>query len=206
MRMKLILAVTSPTAFLNVGKNLSIELTLASLKSMEPSHPITIAVDQSQSEALSDLLLTRDLDVEILICEPRDARSFAEGLMPSCLDIDALIIHDASRPLVNQAQFEAVLAAFTNEIDAVRPVMTFTETLKILNADSVIQKTLDRTSVLRISTPELIRVSAIDFTGPDCGWFLPLQKGARTLCIEGDSDGLRINTVEDRDLIELSKD
>jgi hypothetical protein len=108
--------------------------------------------------------------------------------------------------LTNKKQFEDVIAAFSEETDAIRPAISFTETLKILDSNSVIRETLDRSSVLRISTPELIRVSAIDFAGTDCGWFLPLKKGARTSHIDGSPDGLRINTVEDRDLMELSTD
>lgn len=204
--MKLVLAVTSPTAFLQVNQGLSIEMAIAALKSLDPSTLLTIAISQSQSESLQDFLRDRSLNVEVLICEPTDTRSFAEELESSCRDFDALIIHDASRPLTSRAQFAAVLAAFNDDTDAVRPAMEFTETLKILDSDSVIKKTLDRSTVNRISTPELIRISAIDFKGTDCGWFLPLKESARTLHIQGTPDGLRMNTVEDRNLLELSQD
>ena len=203
MRMQLILAVTSPTAFLKVGKALSIDLAMESLTTVGTSLPLTIAVNQGQSIALRDFLRDRNLDVETLICEPADTRSFADALLPGCTDFDALLIHDASRPFTSRLQFDGVLAAFKDGTDAVRPAMAFTETLKILDAHSVIKKTLDRSTVLRISTPELIRVSAIDFPGIDCGWFLPLRKGARTLQIEAVPEGLRINSVEDRDLMEI---
>lgn len=206
MRIQSILAVTSSTAFLNVGKSLSIDLAMDTLKSVDTSPPLTIAVDQKHSQVLSDHFRNLNLNVEILKCEPRDARSFADALQSNCLAFDAILIHDASRPFTSKAQFEGVLAAFSNEIDAVRPAMAFTETLKILDADSVIQKTLDRSSVLRISTPEMIRVSAVDFTGSDCGWFLPLKKGARIFHTEASSDGLRINSEEDRNLMELHTD
>lgn len=202
----MVLAITSPTAFLEVNGTPCAVLALQRLRTIEPSLPISIAVSPEQSETLSGVLRDRNLSVEILICELGNARSFAEALAPMCIDVDAVMIHDASRPLVNQAQFEAVLAAFNDETDAVRPAMAFTETLKVLDADSAIKRTLDRSTVLRISTPEVIRVSAIDFAGSDCGWFLPLKKGARTLHVEGNPNGLRINKVEDRDLMELNRD
>lgn len=206
MRISMVLAITSPTAFLEVNGTPSAVLALQRLRAIGPSLPISIAVSQGQSETLRDVLRDRNFKVEILICEPRDPRSFAEVLLPRSVDIDAILIHDASRPLVNQAQFEAVLAAFNDETDAVRPAMAFTETLKILNADSVIMKTLDRSTVHRISTPELIRVSAINITGSNCGWFLPLKENARTSHLAAGPEGLRINTSEDRDLMELSGD
>lgn len=201
--MHLVLAITSPTAFLDVNKTPSLILALDHLRSIGPSLPITVAVGQDYSASVRDIFKGEKVDIEVLDCEPTNARSFAEALAPMCVDIDSVMIHDASRPLVGQAQFEGVLAAFTDDVDAVRPTMPFTETLKILDSDSVIKETLDRSSVLRISTPELIRVFAIDIDGPDSGWFLPLIKGARTTYTEGSPEGLRINTTADRDLMEL---
>jgi 2-C-methyl-D-erythritol 4-phosphate cytidylyltransferase len=206
MRMKWIVAVTSPTAFLKVGQTPGIDLAIENLKSMGASLPLTVAVNQEQSEALGYFLGNQKLDVVVLICDPSDPHSFAEALVPHCINFDALLFHDASRPLTTREQFEHVLAAFNDETDAVRPAMAFTETLKILDANSVIKKTLERSTVLRISTPELIRVSAIDVKGTDCGWFLPLRKEARTFHVEGSPEGLRINTLEDRDLMELIAD
>ena len=203
MKVKLVLAITSPTAFLEVNGVPSLVRALQSLRTIGSFLPISVAVGPNNSARVHHLLKDGNADTEVLDCEPTEARSFAEALAPTCVNIDAVMIHDASRPLVNPAQFEAVLAAFIDETDAVRPAMAFTETLKVLDADSVIKRTLDRTIVYRISTPELIRVSAIDFVGSDCGWFLPLKKGARTSQVEGNPDGLRINTEEDRNLMEL---
>lgn len=206
MRIQSILAVTSPTAFLKVGKSVSIDLAMETLESVAPPLPLMIAVNQKQSEVLSDHLKNLNLNIEILTCEPRNPRSFADALQSRCSSFDAILIHDASRPFASRAQCEEVMDAFSDVTDAVRPAMAFTETLKILNADSVIQKTLDRSTVLRISTPELIRVSAIDFSGSDGGWFLPLQKSARIFHTEASSNGLRINSEEDRNLMELHTD
>lgn len=203
MRISMVLAITSPTAFLEVNGTPSAVLALQRLRAIGSSLPISIAVGSSHSSLARKLLKDEKLDLQVRDCEPTKARPFAEALAPMCFDIDAIMIHDASRPLVNQAQFEAVLAAFTDETDAVRPAMAFTETLKVLDSNSVIKRTLDRSTVLRISTPELIRVSAVDFAGTDCGWFLPLKKNARTSYIAAIPDGLRMNTEEDRNLMEL---
>ena len=201
--MNMVLAVTSPTAFLEVNGTPSAVLALQCLRVIGSFIPICVAVAANNAAEVQILLKKENVNIEILDCEPTNVRSFATAIAPMCVNIDAVMIHDASRPLTSRAQFESVLAGFNDQTDAVRPAMAFTETLKILDADSVIQKTLDRSSVLRISTPELIRVSAIDFAGTDCGWFLPLRKGARTTHIEASPDGLRINTEEDRNLMEL---
>ena len=206
MRMNMVLAVTSPSAFLKVNGTPSAVLALQCLRAIAPSIPISVAVASNNAAEVQILLKNENVNIEVLDCEPTNVHSFAAALAPMCVNIDAVMIHDASRPMTTRAQFESVLVAFDDKTDAVRPAMAFTETLKILDANSVIQKTLDRSTVHRISTPELIRVSAIDFAGSDCGWFLPLKKDVCTVQVEGYPDGLRINTVEDRDLMELNRD
>ena len=203
MRMNMVLAVTSPTAFFKVNGTASAVLALRCLRVISSVIPISVAVATNNAAQVQILLKKENVNIEILDCEPTNVRSFAAAVAPMCVNLDAVMIHDASRPLTSRAQFESVLAGFNDETDAVRPAMAFTETLKILDADSVIQKTLDRSSVLRISTPELIRVAAINFVGDDGGWFLPLRQGARTTHIEASPDGLRINTDQDRNLMEL---
>lgn len=203
MRIHHVLAITSPTAFLPVNKTSSLILALHRLESTQKLLSLSIAVDAHEVQQARDLLEQTTANIEILICQPTKPQSLAEVLEPRYGTVDAVMIQDASRPLTPDAQFEDVLAAFKDDTDAVRPAMPFTETLKILGQDSTIKETLDRSTVLRISTPELIRVSAIDRKEPDCGWFLPLKKGARTLHIEGSPEGWRINTPADRDLMEL---
>jgi hypothetical protein len=86
------------------------------------------------------------------------------------------------------------LEALTPNIDAVRPVSAFTETLKSTSADQYIDGTIDRNSMKRISTPELIRHRAIDFTGGASTWFVPLHKDAKTTTVDADPESARINS------------
>lgn len=198
-----VLAVTSDTAFLDLQGVPNLIRTIEFLDTFFPYQTVLIAVSPADAPNVREVLDTRVANYELLISQPLEPAPFSLALEPFFLNSDAIIIHDASRPLTSKEQFERVLTAFDDDIDAVRPVMPFTETLKILGSDSVIKETLDRSSVLKISTPELIRVSAIDIDGPDSGWFLPLIKGARTTYTEGGPEGLRINTTADRDLMEL---
>ncbi len=204
MKVQQVLAITSRTAFLKVHGVTCLSLAARQLRAVDPSQRITAAVNSEMSQDAMELL--QPFDVELVICEPTDALDFARALVPNDSDLDAVLIHDASRPFVDHEQFVRVLAAFNDDIDAVRPSMPFTETLKILNAESVIQETLDRSIVLRISTPELIRTSVIDINGADCGWFLPLKKNARVIHVEGNPSGQRINSPSDAGLMELLQD
>lgn len=203
LSIRVVLAVTSDTALLDLKGLPNLIRSFDLLTAFFPSHTVEVAVSPENASQVREILSTKDASYELLISQSLDPCSLAHALSLFLIDSDAVLVHDASRPLTNRQQFENVLAAFNDDVDAVRPAMPFTETLKILEHDSVIRETLDRSTVLRISTPELIRVSAIDVDGPDCGWFLPLKKSAHAIHTEGGADGLRINSLADRDLMEL---
>jgi 2-C-methyl-D-erythritol 4-phosphate cytidylyltransferase len=99
------------------------------------------------------------------------------------------------------AQFERVYTAFTSNTDAVRPVSPFTETLKSISADNFIDQTIDRNSMMRISTPELIRYSAIDFDLQKSTWFVPMKKSAKLATVDADPDSARINSEKEIELM-----
>lgn len=202
VRMRLVVAVTSATALLEVNKTPSMIRAIHGLQDFWPTLPLTIAVNVEHSAKVTALLEKNGISHELLLCDPCDPHALAIALAPESRNCDAFIIHDASRPLTSPDQFSRIVEALTDSVDAVRPAITFTETLKIIGSDSVIKKTLDRTSVRRISTPELIRTSAVNSKGKDRGWFLPLKKDAQTEHVEGTPETLRINSVGERDLLE----
>jgi 2-C-methyl-D-erythritol 4-phosphate cytidylyltransferase len=198
--MCVVLVVTSETAFLTIKDLPNLIRAHDFLEEFFSPQPVLVATPSTLALKVRDLMGKRG---EILVCQTLDPHFFAKALENVLVNCEAVVIHDASRPLTTGTQFEKVLAAMDDDIDAVRPAMAFTETLKILNTNSVILATIDRSSVLRISTPELIRISAIDMDSADSGWFLPLKNDAHVFHIEGEPEGLRINTESDRDLMEL---
>lgn len=198
-----VLAVTSETAFLTIKGIPNLTRALEFLEDFFSPQPVIVATPPTLARKVRDLLDMSGKRNDFLVCQTLEPHSFAKALENFLVNYDAVVIHDASRPMTTRNQVEKVLAAISDEIDAVRPAMPFTETLKILNTDSVIRATLDRSSVLRISTPELIRILAIDMNSSDSGWFLPLKNDAHVLHVEGEPEGLRINTEGDRDLMEL---
>ena len=112
------------------------------------------------------------------------------------LDTEVIIIHDALRPLVTAAQFQRAYEALDG-LDAVRPTMAFTETIKSLDAEHRLDLTIDREKVRRISSPEVIKRSAIDFDGAITTWSVPLRNGAKVGEVEADPESIRINSAEE---------
>ena len=140
-----------------------------------------------------DLLEVVDLDWEKIQCDPNSAQEMANSLKIA-QPFELLMIHDSQRALTKVDQFQRVLEALKENIDAVRPASAFTETLKSISAEQYVDGTIDRNSMKRISTPELVRHQAIDFAGRASTWFVPLKVDAITTTVEADPESARINS------------
>ena len=140
-----------------------------------------------------DLLEVVDLDWEKIQCDPNSAQEMANSLKIA-QPFELLMIHDSQSALTKVDQFQRVLEALKENIDAVRPASAFTETLKSISAEQYVDGTIDRNSMKRISTPELIRHQAIDFAGGASTWFIPLKVDAITTTVEADPESARINS------------
>ena len=200
--LKVVVAITSPIAFHEL-KNQSILQTCCNTAVEFVAHyglgaHLAIA---GTKESLAQVL---DLDCEKIECNPNNAQEFAQSLR-NATPADLVMIHDSQRALTTVAQFDRVLQALTPSIDAVRPVSAFTETLKAIGTDHYIAGTIDRNSMKRTSTPELIRHNAIDYKGTST-WFVPLKTDAQIATVEADPESARINSEKEIELMKFLLD
>jgi 2-C-methyl-D-erythritol 4-phosphate cytidylyltransferase len=195
--LKVVVAITSPIAFHQL-KNQTILSTC--IKSAQGFVASVSGAQLAIAGTATDLAKVADIDCEKIVCDPNKPAELAAALK-SATTADLVMIHDCQRPLTGLAQFEGVYAALTADIDAVRPVSPFTETLKSITADNFIDQTIDRTSMMRISTPELIRYSAIDFDSQESTWFVSIKKSAKLTTVEADADSARINSEKEIELM-----
>ena len=194
--LKVVVAITSPIAFHQL-KNQTILSTC--IKAAQGFVATISGAHLAIAGTAADLAKVSDIDCEKIVCDPNKPGDLAGALRSA--EVDLVMIHDSQRPLTNQAQFERVYAALVSGIDAVRPVSPFTETLKSIDASNFIDETIDRNSMMRVSTPELIRYSAIDFGADPSTWFVPLTKIAKTAVVEADPDSARINSEKEIELM-----
>ena len=194
--LKVVVAITSPIAFHQL-KNQTILSTC--IKSAQGFVASISGAHLAIAGTAADLAKVSDVDCEKIVCDSNKPGDLASTLRGA--DVDLVMIHDSQRPLTNQAQFERVYAALVSGIDAVRPVSPFTETLKSIDASNFIDETIDRNSMMRVSTPELIRYSAIDFGSAASTWFVPLTKIAKTAVVDADPDSARINSEKEIELM-----
>jgi hypothetical protein len=195
--LKVIVAVTSPIAFENLGNKtiLHTSFNIARAFSVETGIKTQLAIATSNQSGIDGL------DCEVLICDPNNPASLAAAIKAST-PTDLVAIHDCQRPLTRTTQFHRAIEALIGDVDAVRPVSEFTETLKAVNADATIERTIDRTSMQRVSTPEVIRFSAIDFDGQESTWFVPLKADAKISTVDADPESLRVNSLAEITLME----
>ena len=197
--LKVVVAITSPIAFELLNKTSILHTTfgVARAFTIETSINTHLAVAVSEGDAHR----VADFGCEILVCDPNSPASLATALK-TAKAFDLVSIHDSQRPLTRTTQFHRTVEGLIGDVDAVRPAAAFTETLKAVTADEMIEKTIDRTSMLRISTPEMIRYSAIDFEGTASTWFVPLKAGARVVTVDADPESLRVNSSAEIALME----
>jgi hypothetical protein len=197
--LKVVVAITSPIAFELLNKTSILHTTfgVARAFTVETSINSHLAVAVTEGDAHR----VADFGCEILICDPNSPASLAAALK-AAKPFELVSIHDSQRPLTRTTQFHRTVEGLIGDVDAVRPAAAFTETLKAVTGDDMIERTIDRTSMLRISTPEMIRYSAIDFEASASTWFVPLKTGAKTATVDADPESLRVNSAAEIALME----
>lgn len=126
------------------------------------------------SEAISNIILvTRDDDIPALqlLCEKYGITKLTDIVAGganrhlsvmngfACLseDTESVLIHDGARPLVEDATICAVADALS-KYDAVTCAVKVKDTIKQIAADGKIEKTLDRSSLVAVQTPQGVKV------------------------------------------------
>jgi 2-C-methyl-D-erythritol 4-phosphate cytidylyltransferase len=195
--LKVVVAITSPIAFQQLKNQSVLSYCIKSAADFVTS---VSGAHLAIAGSAEDLVKVAEIDCEKLVCDPNNPGDLAAAIK-NCAAVDLVMVHDSQRPLTQQTQFERVYAALTSDIDAVRPVSPFTETLKSIDAEGFIDETIDRTSMKRISTPELMRYKAIDFDGGASTWFVPLKGSAKTAVVDADANSARINGEKEIELM-----
>ena len=88
--------------------------------------------------------------------------SVALALQQLPTDVDVVLVHDAARGLAPVAVAEAVIAAVRGGADAVVPVLPVADTVKEVDAEGVVRRTLDRSALRAVQTPQGFRREVLD--------------------------------------------
>lgn len=141
---------------------------------------ICVAVPRSDKllrELCQDLSITRPIDADVE-CPPIVAvdggstrsDSVRQGLSALGDDIDVVLVHDAARALAPPEVFQRVAHALAEGAQAVIPVRTMVDTVKVVEhapadqvsiAQEVVTQTPDRTRLRIVQTPQGFTVEAL---------------------------------------------
>lgn len=128
-------------------------------------------------------------------------------------DDEAVIVHDAARPLATPELFERTLGALASAAaDAVVAAARVTDTVKRADRDGRVLETLDRRALWAVQTPQAFRRAALAralaqpddvlaAATDDAG--LVEQAGGRVHVVESPAGNLKVTTPTDLRLAEL---
>lgn len=118
-----------------------------------------------------------------------------------------VLVHDAARPLVEDAVVERVLTPLGEGFEGVVPALSISDTVKRV-AEGTVVETVTREGLVRAQTPQAFLAATLRaaFAGDlldatDCA-FLVERTGGRVAVVEGDPRLLKVTTPDDLALVE----
>jgi 2-C-methyl-D-erythritol 4-phosphate cytidylyltransferase len=124
---------------------------------------------------------------------------------------DAVVVHDAARPLVSPELFGAALRAL-DDADAAVAAAQVTDTVKEAGDDHVVRATLDRRRLWAIQTPQAFRRDALEraldvddatlAAATDDAWLVE-RAGGRVVVVPSSPANLKVTTPHDLELAEF---
>jgi 2-C-methyl-D-erythritol 4-phosphate cytidylyltransferase len=132
------------------------------------------------------------------------AESVAAGLAEVPADAGVVLVHDAARPFASPALIDRLLAALADADGAV-PAVPIADTVKEV-AGGRVKRTLDRSSLVAVQTPQAFRASALRdavavphdqlAAATDCASLVEARGGAVAV-VEGERANVKITDAED---------
>jgi 2-C-methyl-D-erythritol 4-phosphate cytidylyltransferase len=135
------------------------------------------------------------------------AASVRAALAEVADDAIAVVVHDAARPLVDDAILERVLVPLAEGVEGVVPGVPIADTVKAVSGGFV-SATLDRTELVTVQTPQAFRCDALReaYRGEpagatDCASLVE-RAGGRVRVVPGDPRLLKVTSRDDLALVE----
>ena len=119
-------------------------------------------------------------------------------------DAVVVLVHDAARPLVEDAVVERLLGRIAEGVDGVVPVLPIEDTVKRV-ANGLVAETLDRDALVAVQTPQVfvadrLRAAYAGELGgaTDCASLVE-RPGGRVAVVAGDRRLVKVTTPDDLD-------
>ena len=134
------------------------------------------------------------------------AESVRKALAEVPGDALVVLVHDAARPLVDDAVIERLLGRLGEGLDGVVPVLPIADTVKRVEG-GLVAETLDREALVTVQTPQafvadrLREAFAGDLAGAtDCASLVE-RAGGRVGVVQGDPRLVKVTSADDLDVV-----
>jgi 2-C-methyl-D-erythritol 4-phosphate cytidylyltransferase len=134
------------------------------------------------------------------------AESVRNGLAEVPEDALVVLVHDAARPLVDDAMIERLLGRLAEGVDGVVPGVSIGDTVKRVDG-GIVAETIDRATLVAVQTPQAFvadRVRAAyarELAGAtDCASLVE-RAGGRVAVVPGDPRLVKVTTAHDLELV-----
>ena len=203
------LGIDRPKAFAVLGGRPLLAESLDRLDRCALVDAIVVAAPPEWEEP--SILLAEELVASKVVACVSGGATRAESVAIALAEVpdEALVVlvHDAARPLVDDAVVERLLVPLGEGFDGAVPVLPVADTLKRIR-DGVVAETVDREGLVVAQTPQaflaptLRRAFAGDLVGAtDCASVVE-RAGGRVAVVEGDPRLLKGTTPDDLALVE----
>ena len=141
-----------------------------------------------------------------------ETRSQSVALALEAVETELVVVHDAARPLVTAGLIDAVVGALDadEEADGVVAAAPVTDTIKQVGEGSAVERTLDRSALWAVQTPQAFRSAALreaaeaaDLSAATDDAMIVEKAGGRVLVHAAPADNLKVTTALDLRLAEL---
>ena len=198
-----------PKAFANLGGRPLLAESLERLDRSDWVDAIVVAAPPGWEEPV--ILLAEELVASKVVAAVTGGATRSESVQTALAEVPtdavAVLVHDAARPLLDEAVVARVLAPLSEGVDGVVPALWLTDTVKRVRGSEV-EETLPRGELVAVQTPQAFPADvlrrAVASGSPDATDCASLVEaaGGRVRVVEGDPRLLKVTTPADLELVE----
>jgi 2-C-methyl-D-erythritol 4-phosphate cytidylyltransferase len=172
------------------------------------------SLDALQAAGIADVVVAAPPGVDVpggVAGGRTRSESVRNALEAAPADAEAIVVHDAARPLVTPDHFTRALAAL-ERADAAIAAVPVTDTVKEVGPGQLVLRTLDRSRLWAVQTPQAFRRDVLERAlsvraevleqATDDAWLVE-RAGGRVVVVESTAENLKVTTPFDLRVAEL---
>lgn len=192
--------------FIEIGDKTILEICLEKLANLEEIDQIMLVIREHDEGQVKSIIKRFDKNISYVYGKETREKSTLAGLKALNKEYELVLTHDGVRPFASRDLFKRVL----NELKYYKAVVTAVkskDTLKIVDRDLIVEKTLERKYVYNIQTPQAFDKEILinlyekyensELTITDDSELFEIFTDYKVKIVEGDYSNIKITTPDD---------